>query len=489
MRVLLTNPAVVFYGHSPSEPLGTLCIGSYLEEIGHTVKITDRSVKIESLKKICTEFKPEAVGISFMSISSITDGIKMCRYFHKKGLPVIAGGMGVTSLYKEALADGSIDYVIMGEGEITFAEILTLIQNGGNPEEIDGLAFVKNGKVIKTKNREFADLGSLPQMHWNLINPKRYFQRYIGCKKMLYIYSGKGCPGNCTFCFNERYNRRCVRKRPNDTVLSEIKTLVNEYGVDGIYFSDAAWCPSKSEMRDFCNKAIESNLNFVWGAQTRIDFFSLEDFELMYKAGCRWLFFGIESGSQTVLDRMNKGAIYNDISTTIENCHKVGITSIASFIIGYIDETQEELQQTVDIIKAINANITNVNILSALPDTEVYDYAVKNGLLVPPKTILDWPKEFPMAESPDINYSKVPDIDLMVLRHYFRCNSFFKSDSSAEDKSFEIMKKSVIDELRNIFTHSLFSFFFGLFHAAKELFTTLFYAKCFPKVLKKYGLK
>lgn len=489
MRVLLINPATVFYGHSPSEPLGTLCIGSFLEEKGHTVKIYDRTLRMDPVEKITEQFKPDVVGVSFMSISSITDGSKMCEYFHDKGYPVIAGGMGVTSLYREALQTGHIDYVVMGEGELTFLETLEMIESKGSPEGIDGLAYIKSGNIIRNRDRKFADLAEFPIMHWNLIDVEGYFQRYFSCKKMLYVYSGKGCPGNCAFCFNERYNHRCVRKRPNDIVLSEIKTLVEDYGADGIYFSDAAWCPSKKEMRDFCSKAIEMNLGFVWGAQTRVDFFDLEDFELMYKAGCRWLFFGVESGSEAVLSRMNKNAIYSKIESTFENCRKVGITSIASFIIGYIDETEEEIKETVEIIKKINANITNVNILSALPDTEVYDYAVKEGILTPPATFEDWPKECPMAETAEINYSKVPDIDLMVLRNYFRCQSFFKSDSSAEGKSFEIMKKSVIDEMKNIFTHSFYAFFFGTYHAAKEFITTIFYAKCFPKVLKKYGLK
>ena len=375
----MINASQIFYTHSPSVPLGTLAVSSYLTENGHTVRLEDRCIKRRSIKGLIDEFRPDAAGISFMSFASIKDGLHVARILKKAGIPVIAGGNCASSIWGELIREDCIDYISVGEGEISFSQCLDIISGIIRPQAVPGIAYMKDGEPVKNDEAEFCSLEKFPEMDWKLINPADYFQHYIECSKMLYVYSGKGCPGKCAFCYNKQYNRCKYRARPVEKVVNEIEYLVNQVGADGIYFSDEIWYPDKRMMHSFCEEVKKRKLKFVWGCQTRVDVFGEEDYKLMYECGCRWIFFGVESGCESVLERMNKGICLEETRNAVSLCKSAGITAIASFVIGYIDETKEEFRQTVEFAKELDANITTMSILIPFPNTDVYTYAVEKG--------------------------------------------------------------------------------------------------------------
>ncbi|MBQ4626420.1 MAG: B12-binding domain-containing radical SAM protein, partial [Clostridia bacterium] len=318
MRILLINPATVGYSRSVTTPLGLLSIASSLQSKGHKVRLYDRPVEKVKAEKVFDEFRPELVGVSLVSFKSVYDALEMSEYAKKLSLPVVWGGPLASEIPETVLKKGCIDLVSIGEGEATWIELAEKFLNGErNFESVAGIAFRnEEGKTVITEARNFVDLGELPPIDWSLVDVPKYFQSSYECEKMLYLYCAKGCPHSCTFCYNKDFHRCTYRKRPLEHVLDEIGYLVKNHGMDGVYFADEMWGRNRSEMRMICDSLRSLDLEFVWGCQTRIGVFTEEDFKYMYDSGCRWVYFGVESGSENMLQKMNKRIPYDKIEET-----------------------------------------------------------------------------------------------------------------------------------------------------------------------------
>ena len=483
-RVLLITPASVFYAASPTLPLGPLAIGSYLTANGYDVKLVDRNVKIENIKTIIDTFNPNVVGISLLSYRSIRDAIRVSKIVQKMGIPVIWGGQIPSVLIEDCINTGVVDYVIIGEGEKTFRELTDAITSDGNIEEIHGIAYFSNGKIIQTTTRELSDLSEFPITDWSLIDPTKYSKRFMNCKRLYYIYAGKGCPSRCQYCSNNQFSHFIHRSRPQEHVIKEIRFLQNNYGLDGVYFSDEYWYPNLRDMRSFCKRVIEEKLVFHWGCQTRADTLSKEDLQLMYEAGCRWIFFGVESGSPEILTKMGKQLNLKKVRETFDNCREIGISATASFIIGYLDETPDQLRKTVQLALDLGAGNCSCCILAALPGCVFYDELLAKGIIKKREGLTNWTK-YEFAEVVTDKLSKIPTTDLMVVRSIFRWRGFI--GSSPRKKDFTMAKDLIFDELKYCFTQSPFNLVVGIFRGAKEFFSVFWYSHAYPKILKKYG--
>ena len=346
MNVLLINPKTSGYTRSVTVPLGLLSIASYLSSCGNKVRLYDRTVEKENIKKTEERFHPDIVGVSLISYKSFSDALAVSEFFKGKGVPVIWGGPLASELPEAVLKNPCVDAVSIGEGEQTWYELVEAYRSGQKDlSTISGLALrAPDGSCCKTAERDFLDLGTLPDLDWRFIDVEKYFQTSYGCRKMLYLYAAKGCPHSCTFCYNKDFHRCTYRKRPLDAVLREIRYLVENHGMDGVYFADELWCRNVREMHETCDSLKSLNLPFVWGGQTRIGLFNEEDFAYMHDAGCRWIFFGVESGSPAILEKMNKRIAYGKIEQTFADCKKAGIVAIGSFIIGFPGETEEDVR-------------------------------------------------------------------------------------------------------------------------------------------------
>ncbi len=489
MKIILINPATEGYTRSVSAPLGLLSIATYLQLKGHCVKIYDRTVCKTELAEVLTEFKPQLCGISLVSYRSIYDTLDIAEKLNKQGLPVIIGGTLASVLPNAVLKYDFFDAISLGEGEETWAELAEYYSGKiSSLNEIAGLAYKgSDGKTIFTAQRPFMDLSLIPPLDWTLLDVPKYFQTSYGCKKMLYLYAAKGCPFGCTFCYNKFFHKSTYRKRPLETLLTEIKFLVKNYGLDGVYFADEMWCTSKSEMHEICDSLKALNLDFVWGCQTRIGVFEKEDFQYMYNSGCRWIFFGIESGSKRMLEAINKKINYDKIVDTFADCKKANIASIGSFIVALPDETVDDLRETVKLIKSLDTSLININHLAVIPGTKMYDDFVKSGQVERIETLIQFAQSSPM-EKMTFNLSSIPETDIKVVKSYFMWHSFTASDVPGT-KKFGFAQKVIVDAFKSIKTGDLISFTVSTFNAGCEFLKTAFYAHAFPKIKKKYGLK
>lgn len=487
MKVLLVNPKPSMVARAPSCPLGLLSIASYIKKSGHDVKIVDQTVKSENIEKHIKAFEPDVIGVSVISSMVGKAAVKASKIAKKHNIPVVWGGHIISALPELGFREGCVDYIVIGEGEITFLELLNTIEKGGSFKDIDGLAYLENGKTRINQHREFADLSTFPMIDWSLVDAKKYFQSFFATKKTLYVYASKGCPGSCTFCFNHKFHRRTHRRRPIEHVVGEIEYLVKNVGIDSVNFADEYWYPGKEEMQEFFRLIKEKNLDFVWGIQTRLDVFGKEDLQQMYDAGCRWILFGIESGCKERIKKIKKGIDIEKAKEVFDHCREIGITTQSAFIIGYPDETEEELKQTIDFALSLKANLCPFTILYLQPGSEIFEQAVARGQSTPPESLKELGLQY-TGDTPNTNLSKIPDKELKVV-HYYTQWEAFSDKGSINANSFGIAKKMISDTFKKMFRFGPISFFKGAFVSAKQFFTVLFYAKAYPKILKKYGLK
>ncbi len=488
MKVLLINPSVGFYDRTMSSPLGLLSIGSYLKHYGHEVLIFDRCVDRTKLSAVTARFQPEIVGLSVMSSRGLKDAIAVSMEMKKCGLTVVWGGQLPTMQPELVIGNDYVDIVSFGEGEETWLELLGRVSRGEDLAGLQGIIYKKDGAAVYNACRPFSDLAAFPPLDWSLVDVSKYMSQYLGYRKMMYLYSSKGCPGRCAFCPNVNYHRSTHRKRPDEQIISEIRYLIENHGLDAVYFSDEVWRVKRSDLIEFCRRLKEADLDFHWGVDLRVGLFSEEDYKIMYDAGCRWIFFGLESGSAEMQRRIRKNINYDIVKPTVELLNRMGFTTMASFIVGFPDETEEQLRDTVRMINDLPLGLTPIFHFTPLPGTEFYDLLVKEGRYRVPRRLEDL-FHVVATESLGTNYSRVPDKDLKVIRCWFHWKSFTNKSAIRGGKPFEFARQTVRSSLRVIAMKGALSFIVNGFAAFYEFLYVFYYAHMFPKVREKYGLK
>lgn len=487
MKVLLINPNPKHYYKSSTCPLGLLAIATYLNQRGHTVKIIDSVVQKVKYKRSIETFGPDIVGVSVISYKSINDAIAASETAHAAGIPVVWGGPLASIIPDTVLAHGCADFVIVGEGEVTFEYLLKHLEGAVNLPSIDGLAYVERGEVIKNKDRAFADLADFPVSDWNLVDPAVYFQQLFSAERMLYIYSGKGCPGQCSFCFNKGFNKCVYRKRPFEYCLEEIAYLTAEWNMDGVHFADELWCRNRREMIHNCDLLSDADFKIHWGCNARIGIYEKEDFEYMFRAGCRWIFFGVESGSQEIQDRIYKGIDLNKVEDTVRHCADAGIVPVTSFIIGFPDETIEQIKQTIALAKRIPRAMYDFNFFFPLTGSDMCDALIEQGRYSLPKTLEDYSKLIP-TEKMQFNFSAVPTKDLKVIRAFFMWSSFTRKEEIPEAASGSFAGKVINDAIKGLFGRGLKNFVTRFIVDAGTFSEIVCCLLLHPRIRKKYGL-
>jgi anaerobic magnesium-protoporphyrin IX monomethyl ester cyclase len=207
MKVLLVNAGSLYVKQAPVIPLGLLSIATYLSGCGHMVKLVDRAVESGSFSQCLDTFNPDFVGISAMSFRSFKDAVKLSKAAHKRSVPVVWGGSTVSLVPEVVLRTGVVDFVVIGEGEVTMQTLLTAYGDQTAFEDVEGIAFLKNGHIVVTKERELADLVDFPVIDFQYVDPTNILLSMSVAKKCSSSIPPRVCRPMCVLL--QSYIFRC----------------------------------------------------------------------------------------------------------------------------------------------------------------------------------------------------------------------------------------------------------------------------------------
>jgi len=343
------------------------------------VEILDMEVDgrgLEGLREVIEKREPVVVGVTAYTetIPSAHEVARTAKEVDETILTVV-GGPHVIAVPEQTLKEFPyFDVAVTGEGEFTIIDILEGVEN----EKIKGIAYRNDGKIIRNEDRGFiTDLDELHSPSWNIFPLHKYGGIWGVSKDYLElpVITGRGCPNQCIFC--QRPYGRVVRLRSIESVVDEIEYNYQKFDMRSIYFCDETFTLNKKRTAEICNEIIKRGLNdkIQWTCETRVNTVNLEILELMKKAGCHTVEFGVESGDPKILEVVKKNITVEQALNAFENAKSAGLRTYGNFIFGLPFETRESLNKTINLIRKLNPNHITVGILIPLPGTEVREMA------------------------------------------------------------------------------------------------------------------
>lgn len=412
------NPDIIFVvSHANTDsmymPFYYLYLAGYLEKHGFTVEIFNhheataekyfKMVVDEVIKK-----QPRFIGLAtfvtdYASVVALATEIKK-----HTDTPILVGNAHPSIAPEDFLYEGSpFDIVVRGEGELTVRQILEEYKKDSDMINIWGIAYFKDGAVTITRSRELMDMSEcgMPAYHkidlsWYQRPVKFIIRRLVTVGAV--IYTGRGCPYDCSFCAsnsvwkaNERTaGKPLVRKRPIAHIIEDLRILENVYGFDFFYILDDTFGIKEDDITSFCNAYRESGLTMLWAAETRVNCIRNEHvLKLLKESGCIQLDFGVETGSPRLLKDIHKVTTVEQTIRAFDLCKRSGIRTFANILLNLPGEDEEDLQLTHRLLETIRPTFTSVGVTQPYPGTDTYkrlgkairkeDYANLNRLFPP----------------------------------------------------------------------------------------------------------
>jgi len=407
MKVLLINPPdlldVEMEHLVSSEPLGLGYIASLLEKNGYDVSIEEMSL-LNSEKEVRNRIKrhhPDIVGVT--CLTNFRYGAFRTLEIAKEidsNMITLIGGSHATFMFKQIIQkQNSIDFIVLGEGEYTTLELVQTLENDGDVKKVRGICFKKDKKITYTGYRPLIEnLDELPFPARHLMDLDFYFDvgrdnflntvegSRIDGKKITnfnraFIMSSRGCPFNCYFCSISNFWEHRWRGRTPENVVDEIEYLIEKHNIQVFGFNDDTFSLDINRVIGICKEIIERGLDIKWLATTRADCISLEMLKWMKKSGCLMIADSPESGSQKILNNINKRFTVKQVIKSHELCHKVGLPVGVGLMIGNVGETHETIKETIKLLDIIRPDSCGVNLTTVYPATELYELAKKQGLV------------------------------------------------------------------------------------------------------------
>jgi len=380
-----------------THPLGVAYIAAYLKQHSYSVKILDNTIEAlsdQEIKKFIKQSSPRYVGLSMLTPAvnqalSIAETIKEAAPDTK----IFAGGVHASSLPQEILKNDHIDIIVKGEGEETTLELLQTLDKKENLKNISGIIYKEKTEIKENPDRPLIkNLDDLPYPAYELLSMDKYYlpaSRRLTTKKIASIITGRGCPYKCTFCSHNAIFKAKVRLRTPENVLTEIKHLVKNFGVGELIIWDDCFTLDADRAIEIARFIKAENLNLTFSCSSRVDRASDKLFSNLYQAGCREILFGVESGSQEILNDLKKGTSVPQIEKAIALCKKHQMLAGCSFLFGTPKETKETIKETFKLLKKIEPDISMFCLLTPLPGSQLFDQVVEKRLLDIEKTNWD----------------------------------------------------------------------------------------------------
>lgn len=365
---------------SESPPLGLCYIAEVLEMAGHEVRIIDGQAEhksVEMISRDVLDFEPDVAGIT-ATTPMINDAARIAELVKKENeeIKVVVGGPHVTAMPIETLeAFPHIDVGVVGEGERTMSLIASSISDGRPLSNISGIVWRHGDTVVYNHPGPLIqDLDMLPFPARHLCNPSLYWSISAHGEVGIFttIESSRGCPFQCIFCYP--IFGRTTRFRSAQNVVDEMESVHNDFNVKIIGFVDDTMTVNRKRMLRLCDEVIHRGLHkdVEWGCTTRVDTIDEELLRRMRKAGCVRINYGIESGDPDILKILKKGITLEQAEKAVDIANKVGIETVAYFILGHPYETRETIKGTVNFARKLKADVVEFSIMTPFPGTELW---------------------------------------------------------------------------------------------------------------------
>jgi len=365
-------------------PIGLASIAAYLEKQGANCIIIDANVGEEKPAQIfekLVNFQPDVIGIQ-LNVVTAQAGVELARLIrNNKSLQakIVLGGPFATSKHEKLLEDSGAFAIVRGEGEQTFLDLC----QGKKVELIEGVSFKnKEGRLIITKDRElFPDINEFPHPAYHLLPDLKKYRARARKTPFVPIFTSRGCPFRCTFC-NANIFGKTFRARSPENVINEIDILVNKYGVKEIDIIDDNFSEDMSRAEKILDLIIHRNYNLAINFQNglRADRVTRDIVHKMKLAGAYKVGIGIESANTNIRNQIKKGLSIDKVESAIKWFREEGIITIGFFMIGFPDDTEETIQETIDFAIKANPSIANFSLVLPFPGTELYEQVKSEGL-------------------------------------------------------------------------------------------------------------
>jgi len=430
IKVLLMSPVYDDPGVAP--PFGVAYLSGFLRDQS-SVELTvvdSAEFSLPELKEMVAygEYAVFATGGYINCFQFCRDMFELSATMRPDAKRIVGGPLTVFNhdLLFQVMA---IDAAVLGEGEETFSELLDVLRSEQALVAIKGIAYRhESGRISVNEPRPPIDIRKRDlKPDWTFVNMERYitypnpntegflYNRFDSSRpyRRGFVMAGRGCPFRCKFCGSPLGR---FRRRANEKIVEEMRRWRDQYRVDHITFVNETLLMRPRDVEALCKMMIDEKLNLHWSCDLRVDAISRESLKLMKEAGCCvYVNYGIESGSDRVLKRMNKGTTVEQNRTALNLTREAGIYPHVSIMFGYRDETLEDIKKTVDLMIEANELPESLAITTAIPGTELYRELISKGLI---KNELEYVEKFcdEMSKGliygerkPILNITKIPD--------------------------------------------------------------------------------
>ena len=401
-RVVLFFPSYKFGGSVQSRtelPLSLLSIGTPLDRAGYTVRIIDQRIEPDWKAMFSEELdkNPVCVGVSSMTGPQIHYGLEASRLVRSHGkTPVVWGGIHPTLLPAQTVANEHVDIVVQGEGEETFFELVRALETGHPLTQVKGIWFKEGKEARSTGQRPPLDLNQQPPLSYHLVNLDKYLIRVFGTGHIS-LETSRGCPFRCAYCYNTPVYKGRWRGLTAEETLRRIRILATDYGIKGILFTDDNFFGKESRALEILRRVREEDLDVVVSKidahVSQLARLSEEEIDVLRAAQCKMVMMGIESGSQRILNMLNKKIKMTDLLDLNRRLRGSGIRPHYFLMMGFPTETRKDLSETLALQRRLSKEnpegVPRYNIFTPYPATPIFDIAVEHGF-VPPSRLEDW---------------------------------------------------------------------------------------------------
>ncbi|UCF36929.1 MAG: B12-binding domain-containing radical SAM protein [Acidobacteriota bacterium] len=448
--LIYPNTGMDVFGINVGLPLACLYLGTVLEEAGYRVEVLDERITAsfeDDVRASIRKERPIFVGISAMTGMQIRGGLDAARVVRNElpELPIVWGGVHPTLCPDSTLKDELCDIVVKGEGEITIVELADCLREGGDLSAVAGIGYKESGQLKYGPYRPMIeDLDVIPRPDYDLIEMEHYFTRAPSTDEaQLQIVTSRGCPYDCEFCYNLKFNERRFRHHSAERIVADIRHLVEEFEVNAIFIEDDYFFGHPGRVEQICDLLIEADLDLLIQVPCRIDYLykrSPEMLDKLYRAGFKELWVGIESGSEKRLKEIMKRTTLNQVRDVNRLLSGSDVYVKYGFMAGFPNEDREETLETVDFMFELlggnsNAGVAPVAVYTPYPGTTLYDKARLVHGAEFPETLEGWSRfHFAENNNPFLSpqqkkfVSKINTVSRFFERRAFErfCNNRFK---------------------------------------------------------------